>query len=1350
MQKTLIKLFYCILLIFALNRFSMTWSLNSKVKTCPEEKTLKGIFEWKINDGNDVKYVISQPDVCWDNGSIVLRQCNFKTGEWFPNQVQCSKFRSKNIKCPDDLIELPLNDEYLCLKISSEAQTFDEHFCYGSNVIPGLNTFTIDHKIFKFLLKEYNITSFWLPIKRYEENKFNPFVIRLPGKQWNELFDDRGEMLSAKTETLSDKHCVAAYIQREVEKQKQPSIQMEMTHCSESHYSICVFRKHFVAKSGCPQDSGALSHRPNECYGITWDGQKYPDDFRMLNVTEYFKKVNTINIIFHEFDIENEEYVELEGIVQVPNGKWAIKPKNNHMKIVSSGKTIHGLCVEHIESRKNVDMILRMDTDLESLILTVYNKFYIWSNDKPENSIHCFTNADYGELSKVELKKIWENKSHTKTIFKLKIKNDDPGQYWCEAHTIFNFTHVSSAKVVAAKAKKGHAFAMQIEAPIKSDHLAMIFSHDQMKQIATCIKDKLKTVHEKHKYLKDLVLHNVRIMDILYIYPNTSYLRCLCHTTVSIKSSSVDTSKEQHSEEDSSAEDDEGVRHDTAVRMKARDLLINLIKEYQPHFSHTVRSTEFCFPENDFMLARIGQSATKSKFCLQRNGLPITRRCLGNFTNGAFWEELTLDDCITITEANLITRNLYTLDITKTSKDQPEKAVRDVRKLLESNLHNLIPADLYYLAKIIGKSIKTMLKIPSRSPTQTMQTLDPFSNYFEPSWSTLNFSETAIEVVRIFNYLLEVNDRVIRPSIELNATNILLDTFEFLIDHMSSVETFQENITTTTNQTMTPLENLINDNDKEIDIIEYLDVGVVVQMATNFVAFVISPQVANITGVALFRADVNSDEEFYDDGFLKGAFKNEYYRFVLANQSVDELLNEPNILMGTFVPTSLWQRLDEISRMSNNTWKSQRPEPKVVIKIYANDKMFQETNLTADRIVYGKVISISIPGHDKDLPEILPLILTVNDEDMGDFENYNDTQKQYCSYWNYQTWASDGVMVLSRSELNNNTVLCGCTHLTPFAYLIGGSYNLSVDSEIEVIVKKIHKQALDIITLLGCSLSLFGIAGIFVTACTFRSWRKKANSKVLLQLSAAIALQMILFCFVNTEENSQHLISNKIFTSCITIGACLHYSVLVQFCWMVIIAYLQFKRYVQVFGNTRPKRFFIKSTILGWGLPLIPVACVLVFDSDSYIPHQNESTNPLCYPSGISFYVGIVLPITLIIIANLVIFFVVIYNILKHPAGSIRHTEKSLAISQIRLLVLLFFLLGFTWIFGLLNAMKAGLVFSYLFCLTATLQGFILFLYFVIMDPVTRRMWYGFFMKLCGLNPKNENSSSAKESTQSF
>ncbi|TMW46893.1 hypothetical protein DOY81_008026 [Sarcophaga bullata] len=1308
-------------------------------------------------------YVISQPDVCWANNSIVLRRCDYKSGKWEPRVVNCTKFRRTNIHCPDDLIELNVKGEYICLKISQVEQPFDEHFCYGSNFVMTNNKGEIESEISTFLLNKYNIKSFWLPVKRYDEKKFNPFVIRLPGKNWNQMSFNKRGIFADDNGMLSDKHCVVVYIQRDVGRKNQVALQFKMTHCSEYMYSVCIFKKQFVAKSGCPQDFGALSHKPNECYGITWDGQKFPDDYRMLKVTEYFKKFNTLKIIFDEFDIVNDKYVEIEGTSEIPNGKWAIKTKSNQIKIVSSLEKIHGLCVEHIQSRKNVEMILRFDYNSESLMLTVYNKYYIWSNEQPENNIHCFTNAEYKELSKVEIKKIWENSSSTKTIFELKLESDYPGEYWCEAHTIFNFSYVSSKKLVAAKTKKGHVFVILMEYNPKDCLEEFSFSHNDMKLLSLCFKDALKGIRKSNKRFNDLDIHNVRIMDILNISPNSTYMKCICHITVSLKSSAVDSSIEQASGEENSIEDVEDILRHGHLE-KARSCLVMLIKEFQPHYTESVRSPEFCFPENNWSLARIGQSATKTKFCLKQNGLPATRKCMGDFISGAYWEKVkpSSDKCIANLKKTLITKNLYNLDVKKISKENPEKAVKEVRNLLESNMKNLIPADFYYLAKIIRSTVNTVLKDVSRTKSFSPTTLHNLHwNHTQRSaMYVYNFSETTVDIVRIFNYLLEVNDSVIRPSIILNSTNILLDAFEYLIDYISFtdslyIDVWPEQLNINGNidlnaETMSS-ENQINEKDKEIDIIDYADVGVVVKIATNFIVFNINPLVANVTGIALFQTDVDNSYELYDESLLHGAFKNEYYRFVLANQSVDQLLNEKNILLGTFVPTLLWQRLDEVSMLANRTLQSDRPDPRIVIKIYSNDKLFQEMNNTSNKYVGGKIISISIPGHDKDLPDILPLILTFSEFNAtikNDSKNENSQQKQECSYWNYHTWANDGVNLLARSEHNNNTVLCGCTHMTPFAYLIGGSFNLSVDSEIEVIVKKIHKQALDIITLLGCSLSLFGIVGIFVTACTFRSWRQKANSKILLQLSAAIALQMILFCFVNTEENAHHLITNEIFSSCIAIGACLHYSILVQFCWMVIIAYLQFKRYVQVFGNARPKHFFIKSIIVGWVLPLLPVAGLVVFDSASYIPHHNELANPICYPSGLSLYITIVLPITMVIFANLIIFVAIIYNILKNPTGSVRHTEKRLALSQIRLLVLLFFLLGFTWIFGLLTTMKAGLVFSYLFCITATLQGFILFIYFIVMDPVTRRMWHGCLSKMCGIQQSWDNSSHTKETTQ--
>lgn len=382
----------------------------------------------------------------------------------------------------------------------------------------------------------------------------------------------------------------------------------------------------------------------------------------------------------------------------------------------------------------------------------------------------------------------------------------------------------------------------------------------------------------------------------------------------------------------------------------------------------------------------------------------------------------------------------------------------------------------------------------------------------------------------------------------------------------------------------------------------------------------------------------------------------------------------------------------------------------------------------------GKIISVSIPGYGPILPDLLPLFIRTerrqNDADVA------SSAAGMCGYWNFQsdTWSNEGCEYGGSSAsrpspatgANESLVMCACSHLTHFAYLIMGTYFHTMHGDDDaLLVQDTHQDALDLITLLGCSLSLVGVCGIYVTALVFPAWRQKANTKVLLHLSAAIALQMVLLCFVNTEVRSMNYFVNQQWYGCVTMGALLHYSVLVAFTWMLITAYLQFIRYVRVLGHQRSAHFFLKATAIGWGVPLVPVGAVIAAAPHSYIPDIDDvGQGGICYPTGMALYVGVVAPMALIVVANFLIFVLVIWHIMRGPDGRLRTAnERALTLDQLRVSILLFFLLGLTWIFGFMASTHAGLVFSYLFCLTATLQGFVLFVYFIVLDPATRQLW---------------------------
>lgn len=949
--------------------------------------------------------------------------------------------------------------------------------------------------------------------------------------------------------------------------------------------------------------------------------------------------------------------------------------------------------------------------------------------DDDENfGIQCFTNADYDIITPVKIEKVWEeDEDKPKSVFQLKLYGDGPGYYWCEGHTVFNFQLIQSQKIVASRKQKGHSFVFQYKFACRHENCRI----DILKRTGKFIEKELVDKANVSADTRDLVVHNVRVMKIEEA--NSLYMTVLCHVTASLKSSAVDNSFEISSEEDDEEENEMGIRHDTNIRMDIRNYLNTVL--LRTGNVGRAKSTEFCFPENFigsgtnlWATAKLGTTATAKNFCLQKDGLVVTRRCKGSFLYGATWETTTKDiHCLDIQETNqvLVTEKLYKIEKNNQVKESPRKVINDIREIIKTNKENLIPADLFYLGKIL-KSVSDEL---TKNPTTSVGLVN--------------------DIISIFNHLMDINTSITKSSVKLNSTNILLDAFEKLIDEIFTSPSYTETIDVTTTTTSSESE--------EFHSIEYEEQGVILKLKSKLAIFIIDPSIANISGLVLYMED-NFDRK---DGKIDDA----YFRFLYTNQTTNELLKEnadDDIQIATYFPDTLLQRLDEIVDSTANMTvvpappqqfsTTERPPLRIIIKIYSNDNLFQENDErededddeeehVQDRMVSNRIISISVPGHSNDLPEMLPLIIKSRVRTENDYENLDG-----CYYWNYNTWQDDGVF--SQTSYDDKLSLCNCTHLTPFAYLIGGVINTAEVSDYVLKTKvEQHQSALDIITFVGCGLSMMGITGIMVTAFVIKSWRRTLSAKVLLHLSGAIAFQMILFLFVNTEYITKHVLEEKIFSSCVIIGASLHYSVLVQFCWMLVIAYLQYKRYVQVLGKTRPKRFLLKAALVGWGVPLIPVLLVIIIDRQSYIPLENNADSlKVCYPSGNSLYYGIMAPVGGIIIANLVIFVIVVYNIVKGPEEALHHqptTEnKKLIMPHIRLSVLLFFLLGCTWSFGLLTAFKAGIIFSYLFCLTATLQGFILFIYFIILDPTTRKLWIKRLRGIANFSSNNNSRTS--------
>ncbi|XP_059051206.1 uncharacterized protein LOC131846020 [Achroia grisella] len=530
----------------------------------------------------------------------------------------------------------------------------------------------------------------------------------------------------------------------------------------------------------------------------------------------------------------------------------------------------------------------------------------------------------------------------------------------------------------------------------------------------------------------------------------------------------------------------------------------------------------------------------------------------------------------------------------------------------------------------------------------------------------------------VMDRVMDLDTRYLYLAQTLNSTNIILDSINNIIDIL-----VQKNISSIT------YDRSLKNHGYEIAI------------KPQFVVQISYPKYNNISGIALIKG---GDSDKFTDMIVQPLYR---------NTTIDDVFLIKNLEIAAWLPENV---LNNLITNENGTDCIEADYFHIVISIYHNDAMFQEHNVNKSTVI-SRIIEISVPNLNSNLEYSVPLI----------FNQVNATNfSRFCGYWDFQThkigsipgqWSKRGCYLM---KTVHNLSLCECYHLTHFGQLINIQDNYSYDkNDVD------HTKVLNIITLTGSFLSLIGIIGIWVTALVFDVWRKKAGTKVLLQLSTSIALPLILMLVFNLNQKifvkseGKYVVNNNMTIVCIALGALLHYSILANFVWMLITATLQFIRYVRVLGVSRPSRFMIKFMIIGWGTPIIPVFVILWADYENYIPNPSIG-RPICYPKGFYFIVSVVLPISLILLINVILFLLVIKSISQ--SSDMRTTDRSLVFAQLRLSIFLFFLLGLTWIFGIIS-FTGNFLWSYLFCLTATVQGFVLFIYFVICDPSTRNLW---------------------------
>uniref|UniRef100_A0A1B0CK17 Putative g protein-coupled receptor n=1 Tax=Lutzomyia longipalpis TaxID=7200 RepID=A0A1B0CK17_LUTLO len=984
----------------------------------------------------------------------------------------------------------------------------------------------------------------------------------------------------------------------------------------------------------------------------------------------------------------DEDHVPICHEMEIPNLTQKLFELDNSNK---NSSTI----IDEMQEIVEVDSreIIPADLERQALELIVYSEEYLWRRDDDDSGVTCFTDAGGNTLlTNVKKDLVWKDKIKTtdiigqsndfvreyitKSIYQLEFEYSTPGHYWCEGLSLPDFKEVKSPQVVAYKEYDGTVYSFK--ATVNCNKCERGFTKKELKELSEDFKNFLKKFDSREK-----LFGAVKVMRIQNIPQDSSRLEVIFHVVVEFDDFSFNCPPNI-------------THHICTLYGIQRDLEIITRdashSEKNDQFKNiTVRHTAFCLPyrssqtnQEYWMSAEIGERSVLQNLCLTTNLLPVYRICKGDFIIGAQWDEDHVPICHEM-EIPKLTQKLFELD---NSNKNSSTIIDEMQEIVEVDSREIIPADLYIVGTLLRKCAMEA------------------SNIIE-----FGLKEVG-KILSILSHIMEVNETTARASQVLNSTNVLMDMNEKII-------------------TSVLLDASISN--KTLPGNETNDLGVIEIKAKNIIVFTINPFVANVTGIALYRSSNQSND-----------IEDLIPRYLYANQDATELLMDNEELeVATFVPEDLLQRINEINQTaSGNVTLAPKPPLRIVIMVKANDRLYQENRNVSYFRANGRVVSVTIPGYGPNLPSLLPLIFHTL------YEITNETNA--CGFWDFtptnkngtSQWATRGCeFLLSSPNLDPPLVLCGCSHLTDFASLVMGAYKNDIPLN-KLSIHKNHLIALDVITTVGCSLSIVGILGIWITAIFFKSWRQRTGSKVLLQLSAAIALQMFLFLFINAEYVLKDYLNVNQKIICITLGALLQYSVLVVFSWMLIIAYLQYLRYVVVFGNRKPAHFTIKSIIVGWIMPTVPVFLVIGLDMTSYLPPKKDF-HGFCYPQGNSLYLGILLPIALILVANLGLYIAVIYSITRKMDGRKNSRKKKQRIqkAQLRLSVFLFFLLGMTWVFGFLiyTHRSPYIIFEYLFCLTATIQGFVVFVYFVILDPATRNLWENFFYMLCCRRSKNRN-----------
>ncbi|NXK22871.1 AGRG5 protein, partial [Arenaria interpres] len=323
-----------------------------------------------------------------------------------------------------------------------------------------------------------------------------------------------------------------------------------------------------------------------------------------------------------------------------------------------------------------------------------------------------------------------------------------------------------------------------------------------------------------------------------------------------------------------------------------------------------------------------------------------------------------------------------------------------------------------------------------------------------------------------------------------------------------------------------------------------------------------------------------------------------------------------------------------------------------------------------------------------------------------------DASNATCVFWqpgagagSTGSWSEKGCKTLHEK----GTVICHCDHLTYFAVLLVPVGTLS----------PAQLASLTHITTVGCSLSAAATLCTLLLCCFYSTPRSPLPCRQRLRDNTTRIHMHLLTALLLL--NCSFLLSTPMATS--TVGLCqvtaalLHASLLCALAWMAAEAFHLLLLLIKVY-NIYIQHYLLKLCFFTWGLPVLAVAAVFVFKTDTYGYHTistsegyrnvtMESLSTRCWLTSPPAHYATVCYAGLILLFNTLVLGrvgMILWRIRQQNGQARKDWATVLGLTC---------LLGTTWGLGFFSFGVFLIPQLYLFTILNSLQGFFVCLWYI-------------------------------------